>query len=254
MNTVISKHFHAHWVARSERSIGTYRTILGFILLVLVLACQTRSDEPKTDKPKTDAAKTALNPFSIQLTDGTQQSGIGFIHNSGASGRGYIVEAMSGGLAIFDYDNDGFLDIYFTNGAPLKGSKEPANTLRHALYRNLGQMRFEDVTEEAGLVFRGYGLGAVVADYDNDGDQDLFVTNFGPNALFRNNGDKTFTNVTEFAGVGGKDPVGAGACFLDMDRDGLLDLFVASYVDFSDENHVPVLSKGKYLMAGPQYY
>ena len=259
MNTVISKHFHAHWVARSERSNGTYRTILGFILLVLVLACQTRSDEPKTDepktdKPKTDAAKTALNPFSIQLTDGTQQSGIGFIHNSGASGRGYIVEAMSGGLAIFDYDNDGFLDIYFTNGAPLKGSKEPANTLRHALYRNLGQMRFEDVTEEAGLVFRGYGLGAVVADYDNDGDQDLFVTNFGPNALFRNNGDKTFTNVTEFAGVGGKDPVGAGACFLDIDRDGLLDLFVASYVDFSDENHVPVLSKGQYLMAGPQYY
>ena len=184
MNTVISKHFHAHWVARSH----TYRTLLGFILLVLVLACQTLGDEPKTEKPKTDvlktdAAKTALNPFSIKLTDVTQQSGIGFIHNSGASGRGYIVEAMSGGLAIFDYDNDGLLDIYFTNGAPLKGSKEPANTLRHALYRNLGQMRFEDVTEEAGLVFRGYGLGAVVADYDNDGDQDLFVTNFVLNLM-----------------------------------------------------------------------
>ncbi|MFO0922048.1 MAG: CRTAC1 family protein [Pirellulales bacterium] len=190
----------------------------------------------------------------IRLTDITAETGISFVHSSGASGLGYIVEAMSGGVATFDYDNDGLIDIYFTNGAPLKGSKEDPQSLRHALYRNLGNWKFQDVTEEAGLVFRGYGLGVVVGDYDNDGDQDLFLSNFGHNALFRNNGDRTFTNVTEQAGVLGKNEVGAGACFLDYDRDGYLDLFVASYVHFTYDNHVPVLSKGQYLMAGPQYY
>ena len=190
----------------------------------------------------------------ILLTDVTMESGITFRHSSGTSGKGFIVEAMSGGLALFDYDKDGLIDIYFTNGAPLKGSKEPIDSLRHALYRNLGNWKFVDVTEEARLVFRGYGLGVVAADYDNDGDEDLFLTNFGPSVLYRNNGDKTFTDVTEHAGVAGKNQVGAGACFLDIDRDGHLDLFVASYVNFTYENHVPVLSKGQYLIAGPQYY
>lgn len=194
------------------------------------------------------------SPSTIRLTDVTSDSGISFIHSSGASGIGYIVEAMAGGIALFDYDNDGLIDVFFTNGAPLKGSKESPMALRHALYRNLGNMKFEETTEQAGLVFRGYGLGAVAADYDNDGDKDLFVTTFGKNALFRNNGDKTFTEVTEKVGLLAKEEVGAGACFLDADKDGFLDLFVASYVDFTYENHVPVLSKGQYLMAGPQYY
>jgi enediyne biosynthesis protein E4 len=190
---------------------------------------------------------------SIQLTDVTAESGIHFVHSTGAGGRGYIVEAMTGGVALFDYDNDGRIDIFFTNGSPFRDAVKPI-PLRHALYRNLGDLKFEDVTEAAGLDFGGYGLGAVVADYDNDNDQDLFITTFGRSVLFRNNGDKTFTDVTQKAGVAGSYPVGAGACFVDVDRDGNLDLFVATYVDFNYENHVPVLVKGQYLMAGPQYY
>ena len=191
---------------------------------------------------------------TIQLTDVNRESGIDFVHSSGASGIGYIVEAMTGGMALFDYDGDGLIDIFFCNGAPLKGSKESPDQLHHRLYRNLGNWQFQDVTEESGLKRTGYGLGAVVADYDNDGDPDLFISQFGKNVLFRNNGDKTFTDVTASAGVEGRYEVGAGACFLDGDGDGLLDLFVASYVEFTYENHVPVLSKGQYLMAGPQYY
>ncbi len=141
---------------------------------------------------------------TIQLTDVTRESGIDFVHSSGASGIGYIVEAMTGGVALFDYDNDGWIDIFFCNGSPLKGSKESADKLHHRLYRNLGNWKFQDVTEESGLKYSGYGLGAVVADYDNDGDQDLFLTHFGKNVLFRNNGDKTFTNVTADAGVEGR--------------------------------------------------
>lgn len=190
---------------------------------------------------------------SIQLTDVTAESNVGFLHSSFASGRGYIVEAMTGGIALFDYDQDGWIDIFFTNGCPLRGA-ENATPLHHALYRNLGGWKFEDVTDAAGLDFRGYGLGVVVADYDNDNDQDLFITTFGRNVLYRNNGDKTFTDITQFAGVAGKSPVGAGACFLDVDRDGYLDLFVANYVDFNYENHVPVLVRGQYVVAGPQYY
>lgn len=191
---------------------------------------------------------------TIQLTDVTRESGIDFVHSSGASGVGYIVEAMTGGIALFDYDADGLIDIFFCDGAPLKGSKESPDQLHHRLYRNLGNWKFQDVTEESGLKRTGYGLGAVVADYDNDGDPDLFVSQFGKNLLFRNNGNKTFTDVTLSAGVDGRYEVGAGACFLDGDNDGFLDLFVASYVEFTSENHVPVFSKGQYLMAGPQYY
>ena len=199
--------------------------------------------------PKVNASSSA-----IQLTDVTKESGVTFVHSSGASGLGYIVEAMSGGLVTFDYDNDGLCDIFFTNGTPLKGSKLPVGSLRPSLYRNLGNWKFADVTEEAGITSQGYGLGAVAADYDNDGDQDLFITHFGFSVLYRNNGDKTFKDVTSIAGVAGKNQVGAGAVFLDIDRDGWLDLFVASYVDFTYQNHVPVQSKGQYLMAGPQYY
>jgi hypothetical protein len=189
----------------------------------------------------------------IVLTDVTKTSGIGFVHSTGESGKGFLVEGVVGGCVSFDYDNDGLVDIFFTNGKSLL-ENSAAKPTRHALYRNLGGMKFEDVTDAAGVGFQGFGLGAVAADYDNDGDSDLLITCFGPNVLYRNNGDKTFTDVTQTAGVGGPGKVGAGACFLDVDNDGWLDLFVASYVDFTLQKHVPVMRKGQYLMAGPQYY
>ena len=196
------------------------------------------------------AAPAICDDAPIQIKDVTGKTGITFKHTDGGSGKHYIVETVSAGLALFDYDGDGDVDIYFLNGAPLKGSKAktpPTN----ALYRNDGNWKFTDVTDQAGVGDKGYGLGVAVGDYDNDGDQDIYLNNFGPNVLYRNNGDGTFTDVTKKAGVGNDRKVGAGACFLDMDRDGDLDLYVANYLKFSYDDHIPRTLRGFPVYSGP---
>jgi len=180
-------------------------------------------------------AARAQNP--IRFRDVTAESGIDFVHTRGGSGRKYIVETVTAGLATFDYDDDGKIDIYFLNGRPLAGTEASAKAKNH-LYRNLGGMKFKDVTDEAGVGGgTGYGLGVCVGDYDNDGHQDLYVSNYGENILYHNNGDGTFTDVTRKAGVARGNRVGAGACFLDYDNDGFLDLLAANYVKFSEGKH-----------------
>ena len=136
----------------------------------------------------------------------THQTGITFVHTDGSSGRKYIMETMSGGLATFDYDGDGLIDVYFPNGAPLPGATADRPP-RHALWRNLGDWRFQDVTEAAGVAATAFGMGLAVADYDNDGYPDIYLSNFGPNVLYHNNGDGTFTDVTR---TGGRGPRTAG--------------------------------------------
>lgn len=189
----------------------------------------------------------------IQLHDVTRQTGIAFKHTDGSFGQRYIVETVTAGLALFDYDGDGFTDIYFLNGAPL-GDQTPDEPPRNALYRNEGGWRFTDVTQAAGVGDTGFGLGVAAADYDNDGDQDLYVNNYGPNVLYRNDGDGTFTDVTERAGVSCGHKVGAGACFLDSDGDGDLDLYAANYVKFTFDNHVVQAIDGFPSYAGPRDY
>ncbi len=189
----------------------------------------------------------------IRLTDVTAQTGITFVHTDGSSGKHYIVETVTAGLALFDYNNDGWIDIYFLNGAPLPGTRT-TSVPRNALYRNDGNWHFTDVTDQAGVGDTGYGLGVAAADYDNDGHIDLYVNNFGPNVLYRNNGDGTFTDVTEQAGVAAGNTVGAGAAFFDMEGDGDLDLYVANYVDFNYENHVVHHQKGFTEYVGPRSY
>ncbi|MGQ9575510.1 MAG: CRTAC1 family protein [Thermoguttaceae bacterium] len=194
-----------------------------------------------------------VKPFPIQLSDVTARTGITFRHTDGSSGRKYIVETVASGLATFDYDGDGLIDIYFLNGRPLRGTithEKPKNRL----YRNVGNFQFEDVTEQAGVGEAGYGLGVAVGDYDNDGDPDIYVSNFGPNVLYRNNGDGTFTDVTAEAGVARGSKVGAGASFFDMDGDGDLDLYVANYVDFTYENNVTRIWDGLPIYPGPVEY
>ncbi|MHC4324015.1 MAG: FG-GAP repeat domain-containing protein, partial [Planctomycetota bacterium] len=183
----------------------------------------------------------------------TKQTGISFVHTDGSSGKRYIVETVSAGLALFDYDGDGDIDIYFLNGAPLRGTsaKVPA---KNALYRNDGDWKFTDVTDTAGAGDHGYGLGVAIGDYDNDGDPDIYLNNYGPNVLYRNNSDGTFTDVTEKAGVSNGRQVGAGACFLDIDKDSDLDLYVANYVDFTYENHQIVRFNGYPAYVGPMNY
>jgi hypothetical protein len=182
-----------------------------------------------------------------------EESGITFIHTDGGSGRRYIMETVSAGLAVFDYDNDGDSDIYFLNGAPLQGTTTDTCP-RNALYRNEGSWRFTEVTDSAGVGDPGYGLGVAVGDYDNDGDADLYLNNYGPNVLYRNEGDGRFTNVTESAGVGNGDQVGAGTCFLDIEGDGDLDLYVSNYLAFQYDQHVAMASKGFPVYANPRFY
>jgi hypothetical protein len=189
----------------------------------------------------------------IQLHDMTRESGIRFVHTDGSSGRRYIMETVASGLALLDYDSDGDEDIYFLNGAPLPGTtveKPP----RNALYRNEGNWKFTDVTDLAGVGDTGYGLGVCTGDYDNDGDPDIYINNFGTNVLYRNNGNGSFTDVARVAGVAQGNHVGAGACFLDMDGDGDLDLFVASYVAFTYETHRTSMMNGFPSYVGPLQY
>jgi enediyne biosynthesis protein E4 len=187
---------------------------------------------------------------SIRLHDVTQDSGIRFLHTDGSSGEHYLMEAMASGLATFDYDRDGDLDIYFLNGAPLRGSSVK-ETPRDALYRNDGGWRFTNVTEQSRLGDPGFGLGVAIADYNEDGFPDVFVSNFGPKSLFRNNGDGTFSEVTSESGLSDGSRVGAGASFLDIEGDGDLDLYVANYIKFSYADYTPTLFKGRKVYPGP---
>ena len=187
---------------------------------------------------------------AIVFRDVTKETGITFRHTDGSSGKRYIMETVAGGLALFDYDNDGDVDIYFLNGAPLKGAKFDASP-KNALYRNEGNWKFTDVTKQARVGDTGYGLGVAAGDYDNDGDLDLYVNNHGPNVLYRNDGNGAFTDVTKKAGVANGSHTGAGACFLDMDKDGDLDLYVSSYFDFSYEKHRTGVADGFPVYIGP---
>jgi len=181
---------------------------------------------------------------AIQFTDITEQAGITFKHVSSPEKK-YIVESMSGGVALLDYDNDGYEDIYFVNSLTTDMVKTNQKS-KSALYHNNGDGTFTDVTDKAGVGDIGWGMGVAVGDYDNDGFDDIYVTCLGPNHLLHNNGNGTFTDVTQRAGVG--DPRwSTGAAFVDYDNDGKLDLFVANYVDF-DVNNLPEFGKGRTCM------
>ncbi len=175
--------------------------------------------------------------FASKFTDITAAAGLSRARNvSGApADKRYLVEEMGCGVALFDYDNDGWLDIFLVNGSAFDlpaSSRKPGSYL----FRNNRDGTFTDVTREAGITHTGWGQACCVGDYDNDGFDDLFVSCWGRNVLYRNNGNGTFTDVSAKAGVAGStDRWGAGCCFLDYDRDGRLDLFVANYVSFDKE-------------------
>ncbi|HKV40161.1 MAG TPA: CRTAC1 family protein [Blastocatellia bacterium] len=177
---------------------------------------------------------------SVRFVDITKQAGITFKHVLSPEKK-YIVESMGGGVALFDYDNDGLLDIFFVNSLTVDMARAHQKS-RSALYHNNGDGTFTDVTDKAGLADAGWGMGVCAGDYNNDGYDDLFVTGLGQNHLFRNNGNGTFTDVTKAAGVGAS-KWSTGAAFVDYDNDGYLDLFVSNYVDF-DLDHMPEFGKG----------
>jgi hypothetical protein len=177
----------------------------------------------------------------IVFTDVAKSSGLAFTSAS-SSDKKYIVESMNGGVAMFDFDNDGKLDIYIVNSYSVESALAKKPRPPAALYRNLGGGKFEDVAAKAGVADPGWAMGVSVADYDNDGDDDLYVTCFGPNKLYRNLGNGKFEDATAKAGVIDA-RFSTGAAWGDYDRDGDLDLFVANYVDFKLDD-LPQFGKG----------
>jgi len=189
------------------------------------------SAAPAQQPPVAEETKASVRPSGpIQFTDITSQAGIRFKHNTGAFGKKYLPETMGSGACFLDYDNDGWQDILLINSMDWPG-RSPGKSFP-ALYHNNKDGTFTDVTKQAGLAAEIYGLGCAVADYDNDGKTDIYITTVGTNHLFHNLGNGKFADVTAKAGVG--DPgFSASAVWFDYDKDGKLDLFVAHYIEWS---------------------
>jgi len=202
---------------------------------------------------------TALGPIAFEEI--ASRAGVHFITNSSPTPSRHQPETMPGGLALFDYDGDGFLDIYFVNGAEIPSLVKRGPQFRNRLYRNNGDLTFTDVTEKAGVGGVGYGIGAAVGDYDNDGRPDLFVTTVNGNQLFHNNGDGTFNDVTAKAGVAGgfykgKRMWSIAAAWLDYNNDGLLDLFVSNYCRWDPNTEQACFANGQNgtrIICDPRY-
>jgi hypothetical protein len=192
---------------------------------------------------------------SIMLVDVTPRTGVTFRLEHHPTPEKHLIETMPGGLAAFDYNRDGRTDLYFTNGASVPGLVKDGAAFWNRLYRNDGDMKFTDVTAEAGVAGKGYSMGAATADYDNDGHIDLLVTGVRENTLYRNTGSGRFEDVTARAGVrGGAWSVAAG--WLDFDRDGLLDLFVVNYLKWSaaDARFCGDRARNMRVYCDPRYY
>ena len=184
--------------------------------------------------PAPSGGSASLPPLPA-FEDATERSGIQFTHSFGEKRLSSIMEATGSGCVWFDYNNDGWLDLYVLSGRYMEGvtkfSKPDGKDATNHLYRNNHDGTFRDVTVEAGVPGKDFGMGATAGDYDNDGDSDLFITNYRSSILYRNNGDGTFSDVTAKAGV--ENPrFGVGAAWLDYDRDGRLDLYVGNYIQF----------------------
>jgi hypothetical protein len=174
-----------------------------------------------------------------RFTDVAGRSSFAYVTNNGFKGRKYFPQPLCGGVAVLDYDNDGWMDIFFTNGAEFPSLKKTNSSFYNVLLRNKHDGTFEDVSRRAGVSGEtlGYSLGAAAADFDNDGWTDLFVANAGRNTLYRNNGDGTFRDFTAVSGLGSKpaDTLSVHAAWFDLDNDGLLDLIVSNYTTWTPE-------------------
>src|ERR1700722_18213110 len=203
------------------------------------------------------AAATATAPITFdEIGD---RAGVQFTSNNGVTPQKHQPEAMLGGIAIFDFDGDGYADLYFVNGADMPSLEKKGPQYKNRLFRNNHDLTFTDVTEKAGVAGAGCGMGVAVGDFDNDGRPDLFVTSVNQNQLFHNNGDGTFTDVTAKAGVSGGLFAGrkmwsVGAAWVDYNNDGLLDLFVANYCQWDPNAETPCALNGTNVFCNPRMY
>ncbi|HEV2968805.1 MAG TPA: CRTAC1 family protein [Pirellulales bacterium] len=224
------------WFRPPDASVDRRWFLKSIVAATFLAGCDRATPRPDANSP----------PGPALFRDAAEDTGLIFRHENGMSGAMYMPEVIGSGVALFDYNNDGKLDVFVVQGGVLKpGAKpEPKKGPTHKLFRNDMEilpdgsrvLKFTDVTEEAGLNFADYGMGVVAGDYDGDGFIDLYVTCLGRNRLLHNNGDGTFTDVTETAGVGG-DGWNTSAAWVDFDRDGRLDLFVCRYLQWTFDRH-----------------
>ena len=233
--------------------------ILSFLsaaVWILPAVVSPRSQAQTASNSNTTEASQAS---PIRFENRQPQSGVGFVLNNGATPKKPMIDTTLGGLALLDFDNDGFLDIFFTNGAHIPSLTKNDGTFHNRLYRNNHDGTFRDVTAQAGVSGAGYSMGAAAGDFDNDGWTDLYVTGVNKNRLYRNNGDGTFTDVTDKAGVTSMDYTGkklwsVSGAWLDYDNDGDLDLFVANYLDWTFRNAKICGWEGDRTHCGPEVY
>src|SRR5579862_631066 len=231
------------WPRLRDKLIAFRASLLCGLLLLSSLAetiqCQQTTRDSEAPKKLDKQPHNAVQPKAAIRFDNTiTASRIDFRLTNSLSPKRYSIETMGGGVAVFDYNNDGLLDVFFTNGAEISSLEKTSPQYYNRLYRNNGDGTFTDVTEKAGLQGIGYSMGVAAGDYDNDGFVDLYVGGVNQNQLFHNNGDGTFTDVTEKAGVGGIIPKygkawSNAAGWFDYNNDGLLDLFVVNYLNYS---------------------
>ena len=216
--------------------------LIATLIYLSHLASAQRTSPPHKVIPSSPRAKSTES--TISFADVTRAAGIDFRLTCGGPSKLYIMDSMCGGVAVFDYDNDGWMDIFLVNGSEIADLKAGKCHLGK-LYHNNQNGTFTDVTSKSGIDHCGWGFGAAVGDYDNDGKDDLYITYLDGAVLYRNNGDGTFSDVTAKAGVGNSGRWGTSAAFGDYDNDGHLDLYVANYVDL-DINHLPEFGQGPF--------
>lgn len=235
-------------VPRSVRHVCGLRQVLFLILIAIVLIAHPRSKLAASQKVVT----------KDWFTDISSKSDFAYRTNNAYSPRKYFLQPICGGVAILDYDNDGKMDIFFTNGAQLPEVKKTDRSYFSCLLRNKGDGTFEDVTAKAGLsgADLGYSMGVAAGDYDNDGNEDLFICNAGRDALYHNNGDGTFTDVTKGSGLDHKPAklLSVGAAWFDYDNDGLLDLIVSTYTEWTPASDRRCQMGSKDIYCAPMNY
>jgi hypothetical protein len=249
-------------VSLLREAAASGKLLLAFFLSFNAPALTAQLVASQLASPQRSTAESRNNPShqsksaAIQFENNVQSSRIKFALKNSVSPKRYTFETMAGGVALFDYDNDGWLDIFFTNGAAIPSLEKTGPAYWNRLFRNNGDGTFTDVTEKAGLEGKGYSMGVAVSDYDNDGFVDLYVTGVNSNQLFHNKGDGTFSDVAAKATVGGNVPklgkawsVAAG--WFDYNNDGRLDLLVVNYLNYSTATAKPCVQQGHPAYCSP---